>query len=502
MNLNKLCLKISLSLCFIGFGNNIYSQTSTKIISAKDSIVAFNHFKKGYSLFTKKDFKNAKYELDTAILLDDRRSDGYYIRALSLENLKKDDLALLDYKIAIKLNSKKYGYYISRSAIFIRMKDYNAALSDLETAKKIDSFQPELHKSYGRIYKEQGDNKTALIYFNRAIQLNGKDPSFYWQRAETYFNLLQDSLALIDIEKGISLKPEVIDAYYLLAVKITLRLQKNEQLVSYATKYLTIKPNDCFVELCLGQAYAYLDKYQDAITAFNHVETQCKGNKELHKMYYFRAKSKIALNDFKGAGEDIETGIKLIPSTTPDYIYGFYDLRIEVYMHFGKYKEAKNDADAILKQMPNQLKAIIALGTMELKNNNYANAIDYFNKALSIEPELAVAYVERGDAENSLKDYEGAQKDFLKSLSMKDNPLRDRAYKGVIENFERVLDFEKAFSYVNQAIEEYPNDSDFYLTRGKLFVVAKNNNGACADFKMAKQLGNAEATRLYKNGCK
>ena len=502
MNLKRLYFKISLSLCFLGFGVNVYSQTSSKIISAKDSIASCTHFKKGYSLFTKKDFQNAKYELDTAILLYNKRSEYFALRALTLSKFSKEDLALLDFNTAIELDSKTSGYYIDRSSLLINKKNFKLAIIDLESAKKIDSLKPSLYKNYGRIYKEQGDNKTALIYFNRAIQLNAKDPSFYWQRAETYYNLLQDSLALMDIEKGIALKPNSIDSYYSWAIKITLRLQKYEQLVSYATKYLTIKPNDCFVELCLGQAYTELEKHQDAITVLNNIETHCKGEKEFYKMYYFRAMSKIALNDFKGADNDIETGIKLIPPTTPDFIYGFYDLRVEVYMHFGKLKEAKNDAEAILKQMPTHLKSIIALGTMELKNKNYANAIDYFNKAIGLVPELAVAYAERGDAEMSLQDYESAKKDFIKSLSLKENPFRDRAYKGIIEVYEIEKDLGKAFLYVNKAIEEFSSDSDFYLTRGKLYVIAKENNAACADFKMAKQLGNAEASRLYKNGCK
>ena len=356
----------------------------------------------------------------------------------------------------------------------------------------------------GLIQKEQGQYKLAFLNYDKAIILKNNIPFFYRYRSEAYYALKKDSLAFDEIEKGIALKPTNMNAYYALAVNITLRSHRYEELVKYGNLYLQLKPNDFFTQVALTQAYYKLGKNQEAVDIANIAETQpnFKNEKENYKLYYFRADAKLELNDYIGADKDANTGIKLTPPSDQDFLTSFYSIRMQTAARFGRDKEARSDAEAVIKRRPNDGMAYLAIGAIELKNRNLQSAIDNLSKAIELVPEEAIPYVLRGDAELSLKQYANSKEDFLKSLSIPDNGLRDKAFIGLTLIYEHEKDYKTALSYATQGIQEYPKFAGVYSVRGRVYYIMNEQEAACQDLKSAKELGGKEEADEYAKFCK
>lgn len=74
---------------------------------------------------------------------------------------------------------------------------------------------------------------------------------------------------------------------------------------------------------------------------------------------------------------------------------------------------------AHLKENPNSFEAHNNIGLVYLQNNDFNNAIQYFNKALSINPHYAVGYFNRGLAFSKMRKNLLAANDYEKYLELK-----------------------------------------------------------------------------------
>ena len=93
-------------------------------------------------------------------------------------------------------------------------------------------------------------------------------------------------------------------------------------------------------------------------------------------------------------------------------------------------------------------------------NNEHDKAIEAYNKAISLNPNLAEAYNNRGAEYNGKGQHDRAIEDF------------------------------------NKAIALNPNDADAYNNRGISYTLIKDNGKACIDWKRACELGDCS---VYKS---
>ena len=103
------------------------------------------------------------------------------------------------------------------------------------------------------------------------------------------------------------------------------------------------------------------------------------------------------------------------------------------------------------------------MGTSYAKSGRYNEALDYFNKALELNPNFAGAYFNKGLAYGHKRKFDQA-----------------------INNFTR-------------AIEINPNYADALDSRGLLYLItSRNKSQACADIKKACDLGVCKAYKMAK----
>ncbi len=94
---------------------------------------------------------------------------------------------------------------------------------------------------------------------------------------------------------------------------------------------------------------------------------------------------------------------------------------------------------------------------------NDKNAIRYFDKVITLEPEKSKAYFHRG------------------------------------VSYGEIGQYEKSLSSINKAIELDPENGLFYYGRGRVYLLSGDKEKAIEDFKQAATMGNLDAQNYLKN---
>jgi len=138
------------------------------------------------------------------------------------------------------------------------------------------------------------------------------------------------------------------------------------------------------------------------------------------------------------------------------------------------------------------------LAKSDLKD--FTGAIADYNKAIQLNPDYAVAYRLRGIAKSDLKDYTGAIADYNKAIQL--NPDYAVAYRlrGLAKS--DLKDYTGAIADYNKAIQLKPDYANAYYNRGNAKYYLDDKNGACKDYSKAGELGYTKAYTSIKKYCK
>ena len=174
------------------------------------------------------------------------------------------------------------------------------------------------------------------------------------------------------------------------------------------------------------------------------------------------------------------------------------------------------------------------LGLLLLKGKKYKESIEYFDKAIEINPADGIPFYYRGLAKSNINLTDQAIEDYTDAMLRKLNII-DVFYQrgiskykvgdktGALNDLTRYVSVEKsndeAFYYkglIEFEMEEYstsiedfnrtiilnPNHASAYFKRGMAKHHAGNNQSCCRDLKTAYEKGNLEAFHYLKQFCK
>ena len=137
-----------------------------------------------------------------------------------------------------------------------------------------------------------------------------------------------------------------------------------------------------------------------------------------------------------------------------------------------------------------------AKGIDAIQNQNYSKAIEYFNKAIAVNPKHAEAYHNRGVAKGRLGEHSEAIKDFNQTIKI--NPKLAEAYNNRGKAKGELKKYPEAIEDFNKALEINPNYDGIYYNRGLAQYSLGNYTEAIEDFNQALII-NPDFSEAYNN---
>ena len=118
---------------------------------------------------------------------------------------------------------------------------------------------------------------------------------------------------------------------------------------------------------------------------------------------------------------------------------------------------------------------------------DYNSAISSYTQAIELNPNNAMAYINRGASYANLKEYNRAEADYSKLIALEPNNVQ--AYIGRGASYICLQQYNKAAADLTKAIELDPSNSMAYYNRGICYQAMGNTSRAQADYAKARALG-------------
>lgn len=222
------------------------------------------------------------------------------------------------------------------------------------------------------------------------------------------------------------------------------------------------------------------------------VNAELLGNPNNPELYNKRSAIYVRLRQFAEAEGDAKRAIKL-DSTKAEYWMSLVDANFAQ----NKTRNAKIYLESIEKKFPSNTEALLKLGELYFLVQQYQLAIDYVNKALKADPNLAQAYYlkgniykESGDTAKAISSFETAvEQDNKFSNAYFDLGLIFAARKNPI-----------AMDYYNNALKINPDDEHVKYAAAKLLQDLGKTDEAIAAYEkiLVQQKDNSNC--LYNLG--
>jgi len=289
-------------------------------------------------------------------------------------------------------------------------------------------------------------NSPQLKAVNAELLKDPNNASLYNKRAEVYLDLRQLPEAVGDALRAIKLDSTKAD-FYLTLTDAYFAQNKTRQAKDLLEIIEKKFPENTEALLKLGELYYLVRQYQKGI---DYVNKALKIDVNLAKGYYIKGSIYRESGDTAKAISSLQTAIE----QDNKYEDAFVDLgviysarknplaleyfdnalrinsanenarfaRAKLLQDIGKMDEAITEYQAILLKNSNCETCLYNLGAiyLEIKKDNN-KALDYFTRAISVNPNYLEAYLARGFTYAKLKDKESATADYKMCLKLEPN---------------------------------------------------------------------------------
>jgi protein O-mannosyl-transferase len=150
------------------------------------------------------------------------------------------------------------------------------------------------------------------------------------------------------------------------------------------------------------------------------------------------------------------------------------------------------------KKSPNKSRVNLSFGNANLELLNYNLAIQYFSRAIALNPENREAYFNRANVYVHLEEYKKAIQDF--DIFINAHPELAEPYNFLGKTKLLMNDLGGAVVALNQAISLKPGLFDAWFNRGNARSLIRDYQGAIDDYTESVSLGNQEAAVFNNRG--
>jgi tetratricopeptide (TPR) repeat protein len=162
----------------------------------------------------------------------------------------------------------------------------------------------------------------------------------------------------------------------------------------------------------------------------------------------------------------------------------------------GRLADAEGVYGEILQRAPNHFDALHLLGVIAYQNRGYERAVQFISKAISINPNVASAYYNRGVSLKELMRLEEALVSYEKAIALK--PDFAEAYSDRGNALKELNRLEEALASYDKAIALKPDFSEAYYNRGNTLKELKRLEDALVSYDKAIAL-KPDFSEAYSN---
>ncbi len=494
---------------------------------------------RGVAYVRKNNHARALQDFDKAIQLDPTLAGAYYNRADANVVLQRFENAIADFSKAIELKPDDPDAYQGRAIAYYHKRSYDQAWADVMMCRRYNGrVQPEFEAALSR---DAGQSKPAPV----AAQPSPKPAEPPVQKpvasappapvvvappvappqvsgsantqAADAFKQGKTSVTLDEqiasYSKAISADPQYAPAYLERAAAY---LGKGDTVsaIRDCTKYLDLRPADARAYALRGNAYG---KRGDSEQALGDLNKAIDINPRNADVYYDRAMAYYDLRSYDKAMADTQTCQKLGGQVRPEFLAALSKA-------MGQPSPVAPPSTAPLPVLPEPTTLLRPAGQAESRDTaapqtaaakpaedqtaksdeatrvstaeqllveaqtaGTPQKIEYYSKAIDVDPNCAAAYAARGDLYYAKGNYASAIYDFGKLLKLQ--PQNAEIYFARGQANTKNGDNKGAMDDLTRAIELKPDYAEAYQNRAMLYADQHMYAEAMADIQKAQQFG-------------
>jgi tetratricopeptide (TPR) repeat protein len=305
-----------------------------------------------------------------------------------------------------------------------------AFLAEKKDPKKAEAFYLANTKTFpkdgrnflrlGIMYSEnKATLKQATVQLENAASLDPKDISILARLAKIWNSLKNSSKELEAYTKLLVLDPDNKEAN-VRAGKLLYDKKKYKEAVDCLKRAAKNNPDDMEIKLMLSEAYLKTGDRKNGVALLEKVNEVRKDNPELMIKLYTVYKE-------MGKNRDAEKIIKRLITKQNDNKYRL--LYAEDLIAQKRYDEAKFVTEKIVKEEPMNLEGLMLSGKALGYLKKYEEAIEAFKMVSYVKEDYAPAFYERAEMYRRQKNFERAEYFFNKALAI--NPKLALAHLGI-----------------------------------------------------------------------
>ncbi len=233
-----------------------------------------------------------------------------------------------------------------------------------------------------------------------------------------------------------------------------------------------------------------LRRYSEAIRAFEAAIKQKP--KFIHLAYYGKG---LALA-WSGKVPEAITALQQAVQSQPDFVPAWYNLSVG-YAISNQLDKALAAINKPIQLQPNNPNLYNQKFAVLDSLNRYREAAAAINKAIELSPR-AVFYNNRGVVRSALGDKQGAIENYNQALKINPNLVQAYYNRGIVR--AELGNKPGAIDDYNQAIKINPNYADAYYNRGVVRAELGNKPGAIDDYNQAIKINPNDALAYYNRG--
>lgn len=389
-----------------------------------DPTSSFLHVKVAENALAMNDVGTAEDELKTAIMLNEKNADAYYLlgRIRYLEGKSKKDeenirSAIEYFKRAVQCNPGHVNAQNYLGTISYDMGDYSQAVEAFRELVKVRPYDAEIRYKLGTAYAEIGELDKAIEGLRAAVMIDEDHVQARTQLASLYARKGRYLDAVQEAEKVLRLAPGFNDIKVLLAHVLSL-LGRYDEAINYCNEVL--RSQDYSKREILAEAYLRRGMAFKGKKAEEMADRDLRRAIEIYELIYGMEPEKLEINyylamAYDGMGDHVTAEKKLLEyiSKRPDASDAYNYLGYMLVQNNGDLERAVGYIKKALELEPNNGAYLDSLGWAYVKLGRIDEGIELLERAKSempldseIHEHLGEAYLIKGLKENAVAEWE------------------------------------------------------------------------------------------------